>query len=135
MTYSRHQIKDALEDALVAAALEATYNVIPDPRDLGEFDPAYSAILQIVRQVVKPNPPNPRGAYEESVELWLLVANPDPAIAEDLLDDRLREVFDLLDSTYLAFATVDRAERGIHKSGNKHAYKITLKITTDRTPE
>lgn len=137
MTYSRHQLKEALESAITASGVEASYKIVPDPRALGEFDPSFDAVLQIVRQVVKRNAPNPAGAFEESIELWLLVDNPDPEVAEDLLDDRLREVFDLLERQELASVVGSAvvAERGIHRDGNKHAYKFTFKITTDRTEE
>lgn len=132
MTYSRHQLADALDAAIAASDTEFVYDVVPDPRDVGEADPSVDCVLQIVRQKIKRAPANPAGAFEEAHELWLLVPGIDPKDAEDDLDDKVAEVIDFIES--IPFLTWSSADRGIHKS-NRHGYKFTLTLTTDRTSE
>lgn len=130
MTYTRHQVATLLEEGL-AAALLTGFEIIPDPRELGEPAPSTICILTIVRRTVKPAPENPRGAFAEELELWVI----HPLVSDDIedeLDDRLAEIIDILDASSTLGWT--DAVRSIHKS-NRNAYKITLAIHSEKDPE
>lgn len=133
MTYSRHQLADALEAAIAASDTTFTYKVIPDPRSIGAPDPSIDCVLQIVRQNIKRAPANPVGSFEEKHELWLMIPGQDPKDAEDTLDDHVAEVIDFLEA--IDIVTWSSAERGVNVTANRHGYKFTLNLTTDRTPE
>ena len=132
-TYSRHQLEEALRAAIDASDTEFTYDIVPDPRGIGEADPSIDCVLQITRQVIKKAPANPRGAFEETHDLWLLEPGQDPKDAEDALDDKVAEVIDFIEA--IPLVTWSTAERDINTASNRHGYKFTLTLSTDRTTE
>ncbi len=126
--YSRKQLGDRLT-ADVAAAELVGYKVVADPRHVDLDDPSIRCVLQIVRQRIAPAPENPRGAFAETHELWVVSSVTDPDLVEDALDDRLAEVIEILDG--INFLTWSSAERRIHGS-NRHAYMISIQLSTQK---
>lgn len=124
MGYTRKQFAAALE-----AVVPETYKVVPDPRSLGELDPAKDCYLQLVRQTIEKLPSNPLGNFSEKFELWVVEATTDPDESEDALDDKLAEVLAALDT--IPWLNWSRAERRIHKS-ERHAYLISVELYSEK---
>lgn len=113
---TRTQIGDAIREAMPDTA-----SVLVDVRDLGEIDPAVTAVVQIIRERVENiNTVN----LIERFELWVVDPHTDPTLLEDYLDDSLDAVLEAING--LDWLLWTQAERAMHPSGNYHAYKITV---------
>lgn len=108
----------------LAAAIEAGIDgvkVIASLLALGELDPAYRGVIQIIRTDVTPSKMQPQGAYLNTFEVWLIDPHTDPETVEDLLDDLLDELLELFDD--LGWLEWDKAERSMY-SDQYHAWKL-----------
>lgn len=117
---------------LLAADLEPLlpdFAIVPDPRDLGELDPAKLGWVQIVRANRRANPTAPQAQYLEQMHIWVATPKKAQPEAENDLDDSLDIVREALDS--LDRSAIEVEERLTHQSG-KHAYRITATYVTEK---
>jgi len=121
---ARQQLADALLEAL-----GPTFAVIPDPRSIGELDPAKVGVIQLMRTKVAPT--NHPGRLAQEFDVWLLDPFKSPEDGETHLDDNLDLVVEALDGMDWLLWT--DATRGVHPDGHP-GYNFTLTTESQIVP-
>lgn len=112
----RTELQQAIEAGLTNVKVVATL------ANLGELDPTYTGVVQVIRTDVTPSTQQPQGAYINTFEVWLIDPHTDPEVVEDTLDALLDALLELFDD--IGWLTWGKAERSMY-SDSYHAWKLS----------